>query len=481
MRIISIITVILPALSFAQDTIPLQPIAVIPGSQILCITSGRLIISVAVKSQDRPYPTDDTLFIYDISEPWAPRIVGRSLPLRSLGMMAPIFGSDYSHPSALLFGNVIVSGMNRSYWEGDVFGFRSQAIGPLGLAGESLDSGDRWELTFQDSLFEQENGDTANPQGMNHYAMPGKMTRIGNYLIYAAGSWGIRIYDLTDPMNPRELDTLDYICCDLEIFGSEMILIRDGELIALDLTDMENIHELWRFTFANEDFPYRYPAFEGSLVFFQRANYLNPEPETPEYFVIDVSGAEGPENVGSFDLGFDPHHYTPFVASEGHFYVKDGATITAYTLTNGWRPEFLKLVRVSDDRDYLRFTARANLVFLAKEYPGWNGVPFEALIYDVAENSVHSSPLIPSTLSLFSFPNPFNSSTTISYTLPKSGWTTIDVVDLNGRLVKRLSDEWKEAGSYREVWDGKGTASGSYLLMLQSPGGSQTTTIELIK
>jgi len=89
--------------------------------------------------------------------------------------------------------------------------------------------------------------------------------------------------------------------------------------------------------------------------------------------------------------------------------------------------------------------------------------------------------LIPSVLTLSAFPNPFNSRTTISYSLPRSGRYAIDVIDLQGRLVTRLSDGWKEAGSYREVWDGAGTPGGSYIIKLNSDKESFSRPITLVK
>jgi hypothetical protein len=87
----------------------------------------------------------------------------------------------------------------------------------------------------------------------------------------------------------------------------------------------------------------------------------------------------------------------------------------------------------------------------------------------------------PTTLVLGSYPNPFNSSTTINYTLPTPGWTTMDVVDVSGRLVERLSGGWKAAGRYREVWDGEGVASGEYLIRLQSDKTPLARQITIIR
>jgi len=90
-------------------------------------------------------------------------------------------------------------------------------------------------------------------------------------------------------------------------------------------------------------------------------------------------------------------------------------------------------------------------------------------------------PNLPLALSFSAFPNPFNSRATISYSLPRPGRYTIDVVDLQGRLVKRLSDGWKKAGSYREVLNGDDLTSGVYQMRLKSNQETDAKTLILIK
>jgi len=89
--------------------------------------------------------------------------------------------------------------------------------------------------------------------------------------------------------------------------------------------------------------------------------------------------------------------------------------------------------------------------------------------------------IIPLQLSLSAYPNPFNSSTTISYSLPAPGRYTLDVIDIQGRLVTRLSDGWREAGSYHEVLDGEPFSSGQYLLKINQNNSFMTTPVTLIK
>jgi len=68
----------------------------------------------------------------------------------------------------------------------------------------------------------------------------------------------------------------------------------------------------------------------------------------------------------------------------------------------------------------------------------------------------------PSEFSISNHPNPFNPSTTISYTLPEAGAVQIKIYDILGREVAKLVDEQKSAGKYTVQWNGSNYASGIY-------------------
>ena len=52
-------------------------------------------------------------------------------------------------------------------------------------------------------------------------------------------------------------------------------------------------------------------------------------------------------------------------------------------------------------------------------------------------------------------PNPFNPTTSIAYEVPASGChVTIDILDVSGREVRRLVNEYQEKGRREIVWDG---------------------------
>jgi hypothetical protein len=66
------------------------------------------------------------------------------------------------------------------------------------------------------------------------------------------------------------------------------------------------------------------------------------------------------------------------------------------------------------------------------------------------------------------YPNPFNPQTTIRYELPINGNVTLDIVDLNGRVIRTILDEYKQAGTYALTWDAQNVSSGIYFFRLQA-------------
>jgi alpha-tubulin suppressor-like RCC1 family protein len=88
---------------------------------------------------------------------------------------------------------------------------------------------------------------------------------------------------------------------------------------------------------------------------------------------------------------------------------------------------------------------------------------------DVAEPA---APILPTTLSLRSSPNPFVGRTSLSLALPESGHATVRIFDVAGRLVRTVMDEPRRAGPVAVDWDGRDddgakSAAGIYLVRLQ--------------
>ena len=79
------------------------------------------------------------------------------------------------------------------------------------------------------------------------------------------------------------------------------------------------------------------------------------------------------------------------------------------------------------------------------------------------------------------YPNPFNPSTVISYTLRNSGPIRLTVYNVTGQLVSVLKDEYQQAGAHSITWDAAGMPSGLYFCTLKTDRFSETRKMMLIK
>jgi hypothetical protein len=79
------------------------------------------------------------------------------------------------------------------------------------------------------------------------------------------------------------------------------------------------------------------------------------------------------------------------------------------------------------------------------------------------------------------YPNPFNPSTTIKYSLPKSGLVQLKVYDLLGREVVTLVNKEQTKGSYKINFNASYLTSGIYFYKLQSGNFSDTKKLILLR
>lgn len=88
----------------------------------------------------------------------------------------------------------------------------------------------------------------------------------------------------------------------------------------------------------------------------------------------------------------------------------------------------------------------------------------------------------PTTFSLAqNFPNPFNPTTTIRYSLPNDGLVQIKIYDLSGKEVMNLVNENKTAGNYEVKFNGANLSSGVYFYRINAGEFVQTKRMVLIK
>ncbi|MBD3233968.1 MAG: T9SS type A sorting domain-containing protein [candidate division Zixibacteria bacterium] len=129
------------------------------------------------------------------------------------------------------------------------------------------------------------------------------------------------------------------------------------------------------------------------------------------------------------------------------------------------------------------------------DFYGWQSCDVDSFIFTVTEpegfpenlewnligNSENTEP-VPEELELVgNYPNPFNASTTISYTLPEASRVRMDIYNLRGQRIETLVDGAQQAGEYFVTWDASQVASGVYFYKLTAGKNTFTKKMSLLK
>ncbi len=109
---------------------------------------------------------------------------------------------------------------------------------------------------------------------------------------------------------------------------------------------------------------------------------------------------------------------------------------------------------------------------------GFNVLGAPAVVTEIIEENT----INPDEYTLYqSYPNPFNPTTNIKYSIPKKDKTTIKVFDILGREVVTLVNENQNAGTYIVPFDGSNFASGVYFYSIRSGSFIETKKMILLK
>lgn len=94
----------------------------------------------------------------------------------------------------------------------------------------------------------------------------------------------------------------------------------------------------------------------------------------------------------------------------------------------------------------------------------------------------HTSTTLPSTVELKNYPNPFNPTTTISFSVPKSASVSLTVFDAMGRQVQQLiNSSPMTVGNHSIQFDGSKLSAGVYFARIQSEEFTKTQRMVLTK
>ena len=103
---------------------------------------------------------------------------------------------------------------------------------------------------------------------------------------------------------------------------------------------------------------------------------------------------------------------------------------------------------------------------------------------EIITTSVDEKNQTPESIPLIkTYPNPFNPSTTIEFTLPESGFASVTIYSMAGQKIRELTADYLPAGTHTLTWDGKDTrgnavSSGIYITHLEA--GKHTATGRMV-
>ena len=119
--------------------------------------------------------------------------------------------------------------------------------------------------------------------------------------------------------------------------------------------------------------------------------------------------------------------------------------------------------------DYLLLSSRASGFWLRP----LSEVPISTSVID--------APAQVQDFALSAYPNPFNPSTTIPFSVTQAGHLSLRVYDLQGRLVETLTDRVYQPGQHLAHWHPQQQASGMYLIHLEAATHQAWTEVLYLK
>lgn len=192
--------------------------------------------------------------------------------------------------------------------------------------------------------------------------------------------------------------------------------------------------------------------------------------------VVDISDPSNPAEVGYLDLGVDDASIIAVAGDFAYLGTWNGKVFMA-DISTPQSPVDLgsydtPLVEISDIK------IAGNRVYISDSDAGIR-ILRNTLLTGIEPPAPGS---LPEAFTLHpNYPNPFNPSTTVAFSLPEAARVTLSVYNIAGEHVQTLTWGQLGAGTHRLAWNASGLSSGVYLIRLQAGNQIQTRKALLVK
>jgi hypothetical protein len=246
---------------------------------------------------------------------------------------------------------------------------------------------------------------------------------ISDGMLYASITGaGVFVYDLTDPINPSGLGSYTITTPQGTAVSGNIVYVAAGSegLMVLDATDPANITSLATVPLSGDA---QDVALSGDILYVAHS--------ATGVSSYDVSTPSSPMLISTYDS--PGMAYNVALTGTGTALLADGYSLEVYDVGGAG-------VIVSDP------TVRPESFVINGNYP-----------------------------------NPFNASTALSFSLPATGQVHIEVFDMMGRMVADLYEGELGIGEHRLLWNAGTVSSGLYFAKVSSPWGQKTQKMVLLK
>ncbi len=297
--------------------------------------------------------------------------------------------------------------------------------------------------------------DPTNPIEIGFFTTNGSARDValsGNYAFVADNSGGLHIIDISNPTNPLHTGAFNFsgYARDVSIRGDFAYVANGSEgLRIINIFDPSNPYETGIFNTSG--------YAEGVAV---NGNYAYVADSWGGLSIIDISNPSNPVEISYYDTG---HRSYDVSVQDDYAYVADGHSgLRIIDISNPSNP----IERgYFDTDDWAKcVTVIGNIAFVAD---GSDGVYIirNDLVVSIEHNSI---PVIQNQYLMQNFPNPFNPSTKINYTLPHKALVKIEIFNFLGQSIEILQNKHMLAGLHEIEFNAKDLPSGVYLYRIEA-------------
>ncbi len=331
----------------------------------------------------------------------------------------------------------------------------------------------------------------------------------GNYSVVCSDN-RIMTFDITDPMDTPTMGWLSFDTyhqiIEADIIGDYLYAVTNYGLLTVNLTDIENptVEDYTIFTYITEHVfalngrLYAWDNWNGLYVYsvdnvvpvleyHYEPGYVEDVVRVGDFiYIFTDDRAWIYSNDGYGDLTYENDFQFSSSINRDHVSIHNDQLVIADNFSNGlliydvsnptqpvydtfycWNYHSLD-IQYEDDRMYI--------------LTGSNGLQ----VLDIGTIGNSPQDIVQPEFFATNYPNPFNPSTTISFSLPEAGNTELTIYNIRGQKVKTLVKERLDAGDHDVNWDGtddrgEAVSSGVYLYRIRCGNIDRSSKMLLIK